>query len=66
MRPKEGLAPLISLSETWTTHEGRPVVRWERHTQEREEIMSTKQVVSSNEVGAGLLATSVNSVGAGK
>lgn len=35
-------------------------------SQEREEIMPTKQAVSSNEVGAGLLAASVNSVGAGK
>lgn len=38
----------------------------ERLSQEREEIVSAKEVVLSNEVRAGLLAASVNSVGAGK
>lgn len=37
-----------------------------RLSQEREEIVSAKETVLSNEVRAGLLAASVNSVGAGK
>lgn len=40
--------------------------RVERLSQKKEEIMSIKEAVLSNEVRAGLLAVSVNSVGTGK